>query len=159
MPQETENSDVKGNASIIPFKVPNRIETIPIKPIIVYYPFVLDEVSLVWRRSRHHQVETFLNFKDQLVKPKVSKNVFYEFVLHQDPEKLNDFQTNSRSSSFKEGVSDTDRLQTVSQIFNKFWDSRKRTRKKLRIWLQPDVTLRREDTTLDSRRSLINSHI
>ena len=136
LPQEIEKSDAKGDVSIIPLKVPNRIETVSIKPIIAYYPFELDEVSLVWRRSRQHQVETFLNFEDQLVKPKVSNNVFHEFVLHQDPEKLNDFQVNSRSSSFKEGVSDTDRFRVVSQIFREFWKSRKRAQKKGKILQQ-----------------------
>jgi len=46
-------------------------------------------------------------------------------LLHHDPEKLSDFQVNSRSSSFQEGVSDIDWFQAVSKIFNDLWKSRK----------------------------------
>ena len=51
-------------------------------------------------------------------------------LVHQDPEKLSNLQVNSRSSSFKEGVSDTDRFRTVLKIFKDLWKSRKGYQKK-----------------------------
>ena len=97
------------------------------KAIAATYPYDIDEVTLIWRRSWQHPlgVDPVLNFEDQLVlKPSVSKRVICDLV-HQDPEKLSNLQVNSRSSSFKEGVSDTDRFETVLGIFKDIWKSRK----------------------------------
>ena len=48
------------------------------------------------------------------------------FLLHQDPEKISDLQVNSRSSSFQEGMSDTDRFRVVLKIFRDLWKAIKR---------------------------------
>ena len=87
---------------------------------LVTYAHEFDEVLLIQRRSQQHQVETFLNFEDQLVKPSVSKNVFYDLVFNQDSGKISDLQVNSMSSSFKEGVYDTGQFRAVSRFFKDF---------------------------------------
>ena len=95
--QEAEKDDCKEDVSIVPaLKVSNFTKPIWGKISLVSYPYELDEVMLVWRQSRQ-QVDPFLNSEDHVMNQRaLRKKVLCNLVLHQDPEKLNDLQVNSR---------------------------------------------------------------
>ena len=130
---EVKDDDPKDYAPIIlASKAPGQTETTPMKAITAYYPYKLDEVSLVWKHTQQSSLTlkgspSFLNLDSPTMNPiSLKKRQFF------DPsEDL--FEVNSSSSSFKEEVSDTNRFRTVSWIFREFWESRKRGRKKLKI--------------------------
>ena len=104
--------------------------------IIAYYPYELDEVSLVWKHTRQSPLtlegsSSFLNFENPITNLVTLKRILF-FGGRDDV----DFQVNSRSSSFQEGVSDTDRFRAVLEIFRYFWKPRKGVRMKSKSWHQ-----------------------
>ncbi|KAJ9551408.1 hypothetical protein OSB04_015453 [Centaurea solstitialis] len=129
----------EGTTCIVPtIKTSKYTEPIPRKVSLVSYPYELDEITLVWSRSRPLYVDPFLSFKDQ------PKNMLYDLMLHRNPEEVRDLHENSRSSSFQVGVTDVDRFRPVLEFFKDFWKPRKRARKKRRIKQQgiPDLAAR-----------------
>ncbi|KAJ9552240.1 hypothetical protein OSB04_016285 [Centaurea solstitialis] len=121
--------EVKNDVSIVvASEVLDQTQTSPTKGIVAYYPYTLDRFKLVWKRSQSMGVDPFWNFVDDLlVRP---KDVIYDLRLHRNPEKLRDFQVNSRSSSFQVGVTDVDQFRPVLEFFRDFWKPKKRARKK-----------------------------